>query len=156
MEKYSERRTHERFSFCLPCLLCLNEDGVGSDVMELETRDISACGAFLKLHHLNGFSASASVDIIIPPDIIKCTEATGTHISTWGSIVRAEPDGIAVAFMEGCWIAPLDKVEQFIRKKIEWLERQKSLISSNAPLNLRVLPKRIKADDLEKWKMERG
>lgn len=156
MEKYGERRTHERYDIALPCLLSLNKEGEYSNLMELKTRNISAAGVFLELEQINGFIvSSAKVEIIIPPNLIKCIEGSGTHISVSGSVVRASADGIAVLFCEEYQIAPLDEVLRFVKKKIDWMERQRCWCGGNEQSNLLRFSLKRAAHNHEKWKMEK-
>jgi hypothetical protein len=124
MTYFSERRIHERFRLDLPCLLSLEEDRVSTREVELKTRDISGGGAFLDMAAEIGIGATARLDIIVPPSLIRCDEGSATHISASGSVVRMEPGGIAISFYEDYRISPLDEVLRSLKAKINWMSGQ--------------------------------
>lgn len=131
MEPFDEKRKHERFSLTLPCMLSMDDDSVIVDSYESRTNNLSAGGALLVTSNETRIHGSVTLDMIIPPQIIKCDNSSGTCITARGSVVRSSNREVVVAFREDYRIAPLDQVLRFIRRKIAWIEEYKSRTQSN-------------------------
>ncbi|MFH0731263.1 MAG: hypothetical protein V2B19_33575 [Pseudomonadota bacterium] len=155
MDDFIERRAHERFDLVLPCLLLLNQDHVFSDVIELETRNIGHGGVFLEPVRHNGSNVATRLDILIPSRLIKCGEGRGTCISISGSIVRSGPGGTAISFSEDYRISSLDKVLGLLKRKLEWMERQKRLMAPDDRSKLLYISGRLDPSDPERSRMEK-
>ncbi len=151
-----ERREHERFELTLPCLLTLKQGRVVSDIVELEARDISAGGAFLITDGKNGIGAPVRIDIILPPEIIKSSDGSGTHISAGGTVVRSGADGIAVTFDDDYRVAPLDQVLRIVWAKVSWMERQKNFFCVDPSMNLVHFDKKRKNNHDERSRLEKA
>ena len=102
-----ERRKYERFQLELPARLTMNSSE-RTEIIELQTRDISAAGALL-----SGTTAQfpagtrCQLELIVISERIK--ELTGVQglIKIEGTIVRSTPEGVAVFFDGKCEILGL-------------------------------------------------
>ena len=98
-----ERRTYERFQLSLPARLKMNSSQK-AEMVELQTRDISAAGAFLNTIERFPVGTKCHLELIVNSEKIK--ELTGMHglIEVDGTIVRSTPDGVAICFDGECQI----------------------------------------------------
>ena len=101
-----ERRTYERFQLSLPARLEMNS-AEKKEIFELQTRDISAAGAFLTT--TEQFSEGARCQLELTVASKKIRELTGAQglIKIEGTIVRSTPEGVAVCFDGECEILGL-------------------------------------------------
>jgi len=102
-----ERRTYERFQLSLPARLEINSSE-RTELLELQTRDISAAGALL-VGTTGQFPTGTrcQLELIVTSERIK--ELTGVQglIKIEGTIVRSTPEGVAVRFDGDCEILGL-------------------------------------------------
>ena len=102
-----ERRTYERFQLSLPARLEMNSSE-RTEILELQTRDISAAGALL-VDTAEQFPTGTrcQLELIVTSERIK--ELTGVQglIKLEGTIVRSTPDGVAICFDGDCQILGL-------------------------------------------------
>ena len=102
-----ERRTYERFQLSLPARLEMNSSE-RTEILELQTRDISAAGALLVgTPEQFPTGTRCQLELIVTSERIK--ELTGVHglIKLEGTIVRSTPNGVAVCFDGDCQILGL-------------------------------------------------
>ena len=98
-----ERRTYERFQLSLPARLKMNSSQT-AEMVELQTRDISAAGAFLNTTGRFSVGTRCQLELIVSSERIK--ELTGVNglIKVDGTIVRSTPEGVAICFDGDCQI----------------------------------------------------
>jgi len=101
-----ERRQYERFTFLLPVRI----EAITSsrkEVLDLETRDISASGTFITT--LTSFPEGKQfiLDFTIPNDNIKGFKDVKSLKGYKGSMVRSTPHGMAIHFDRDCQIESL-------------------------------------------------
>ena len=103
-----ERRQFERFALPLPVRL----ETIGLDrkqVFDLETKDISASGAFIST--LTAFSEGTRFihDFTIPSDNIKQFKYIESLKGCTGTVVRSTSKGMAIHFDKDCYIMSLTR-----------------------------------------------
>jgi hypothetical protein len=98
-----ERRKYERFLLELPVRLEMNSSQT-TQMFELQTRNISAAGAFLKTIGRFPIGTRCQLELIVSSERIK--ELTGVNglIKVDGTIVRSTPEGVAICFDGDCQI----------------------------------------------------
>ena len=103
-----ERRTCERFQLSLPARLEMNSTEK-KEIFELQTRNISAAGAFLNTTGRFPVGTRCHLELIVASERIK--EITGGHglIKVDGTIIRSTPEGVAICFDGECQILGLKK-----------------------------------------------
>jgi hypothetical protein len=103
-----ERRTCERFQLSLPARLEMNSTEK-KEIFELQTRNISAAGAFLNTTGRFPVGTRCQLELIVASERIK--EITGGHglIKVDGTIIRSTPEGVAICFDGECQILGLKK-----------------------------------------------
>ena len=101
-----ERRQYERFAIPLPVRLKTIELG-RKKVLDLETREISASGAFITT--LTSFPERTRfiLDFTIPSDSIKGLKDVKSLKDCTGSMVRSTLHGMAIQFDRECQIESL-------------------------------------------------
>jgi hypothetical protein len=101
-----ERRQFARLNIPLPVRL----ESITSDkkeVLDLETRDISYSGAFIRT--LTSFPKGTRfvLDFTIPTDNLKKFKDLTSLKACTGRLVRSAPDGLAIQFNRECQIEGL-------------------------------------------------
>jgi hypothetical protein len=101
-----ERRTYERFRLALPARVGVVSSG-REEVFEARTRDISASGAFLLT--TARCPAGSKVQLELAVQSKRIAQLTGAQccIKVEGTVVRFDPEGIAVSFNHGLRILGL-------------------------------------------------
>jgi hypothetical protein len=101
-----ERRQYERFPFPLPVRIEAIKS-VRKQVVDLETRDISASGIFITT--LTSFPEETRfiLDFTIPSDSIKGLKGVKSLRGCTGRMVRSSPHGMAIQFDRECQIESL-------------------------------------------------
>jgi hypothetical protein len=102
----NDRRKYERFLLKLPARLTMNSSQ-RTEMFELQTRDISAAGAFLNTKERFSLGTRFLMELTVASKRIK--ELTGVQglIKIEGTIVRSTPDGVAICFDGDCQILGL-------------------------------------------------
>jgi hypothetical protein len=105
-----ERRKIERFQLTIPVRLVTTSSDRKKEVLELQTNNISARGAFLKTDHLLPEGTSVQVDFVL--SVAKFTKPVGVFgfVKVRGSILRSGSGGIAVCFNNDYEILPFRNV----------------------------------------------
>ena len=101
-----ERRQHKRLNIPLPVELnAMNGSGIMS--LDLKVRDISYSGAFIPT--LKSFSEATRfvLDFTIPSDNLENFRDVDSLIGCTGTMVRSDPQGIAIKFDKECQIENL-------------------------------------------------
>jgi hypothetical protein len=101
-----ERRMYERFQLALPARLEVVSSG-REEVFEARTRNISANGAFLLTTARWPAGSKIRVELAVRSKrIAQLTGAQGL-IKVEGTVVRSDPEGIAISFDHGLRILGL-------------------------------------------------
>ena len=107
-----ERRKLERFNLHVSAKVAAEGPESKEEVLELETRDISADGAFFISHEPIAKGARVDLEMVLSMD--KLQEVIGkkgkVELKIKGSVVRSDADGIAVSFDKKYYIRALDNV----------------------------------------------
>ena len=101
-----ERRTHERLDLELPTRLETNFLGK-REILELQTRDISAAGVLLITKERFAVGARCRLELIVTSEKIKELTGVQSLIKVEGTVVRSTPDGVAICFDGDCQILGL-------------------------------------------------
>jgi hypothetical protein len=103
-----ERRRFERYSLTLPTRMETILSGQ-KKVFEFETRDISACGVFIK-NTLDSFIEGTRIKLNLIARSERIRELAGSHslIEAEGSVVRSTPTGVAICFDKECRVLSLN------------------------------------------------
>jgi len=102
-----ERRKCERFQLELPARLEANSSQ-RTEILQLQTKDISAAGAFL-LGTTAQFpiGTQCNLELIVTSERIKELTGVKSLIKIEGTVVRNTPDGVAICFKGDCQILGL-------------------------------------------------
>ena len=101
-----ERRQYERFTIPLPVRLETITLG-RKEVLDFETRDISASGIFITTLRSFPEGTRFILDFTIPSDNIKKFKGVKSLKGCTGSMVRSTPHGMAIQFDRECQIESL-------------------------------------------------
>jgi hypothetical protein len=101
-----DRRNYERFQLELPARLTINSSR-STEIFELQTRNISAAGAFLNFTERFAIGTRCQVELTITSARIKELTGAQSVIKTEGIVVRSTPEGIAICFDGDCQILGL-------------------------------------------------
>ena len=102
----NERRQYERFPLTLPVRM----ETIISDkkqVFDLETRDISASGAFIYTKESSSEDIRFKIDLTVPSERIKELTGAQSLIECEGNVARSTPTGVAIYFDRECRILSL-------------------------------------------------
>jgi hypothetical protein len=102
-----ERRQYERYNIPLPVRLETIESD-RKEILEFETRDISASGAFIPSLRSLPEGTRFVLDITIPSDDIKEFKYVKRLKGSTGTLVRSNSKGIAVHFDRDCYIVSMN------------------------------------------------
>ena len=93
-----ENRKLERFDLDIPARLMVTTNDQKKEVIETQTVNISAGGAFLQTEHSYPEGTRVQLDLVLPVEKIK--ELIGMYgcVKVVGKIARSEAQGIAVIF----------------------------------------------------------
>jgi len=101
-----ERRKYERFQLELPARLTMNSSQ-SKEIFELQTRDISAAGAFLNVAERIAIGTRCQVELTVTSARIKQLTGAQSLIKAEGIVVRSTPEGVAICFDGDCQILGL-------------------------------------------------
>jgi len=101
-----ERRQYERFPLTIPARAETIISG-RKQVFKLETRDISASGAFIYTKELFSKGTRFKLDLTAPSERIKELTGAESLIECEGNVVRSTPTGVAIHFDKECQILSL-------------------------------------------------
>ena len=98
--KEQERRKLERFQLHVPVKIELADVSGHHETLQLETKDISADGAFFVSSKPISEGANIKLGMILSVEKLK--DLIGVHnkveLKLQGQVIRSDPDGIAVLF----------------------------------------------------------
>jgi hypothetical protein len=101
-----ERRKYERFPLTVPARM----ERMSSDqkeIFDLETQNISACGAFINTTEQFPEGTRFELSLIVTSKIIKELTGAKSLIRSEGDVVRCTPKGLAINFDRKCHIMSL-------------------------------------------------
>ena len=101
-----ERRQYERFLLTLPTRMETINSGK-KQVFDLETRDISASGAFIYNKESFPEGTKLRLYLTVPSDRIKELTGAKSLIECEGNVVRSTDTGMAIHFDKECQIMSL-------------------------------------------------
>jgi hypothetical protein len=101
-----DRRKYERFQLELPVRLIMNSPQ-RTEMFELQTRDISAAGAFLKTAERFSLGTRCLVELTGASERIRQLTGAQSLIKVEGIVVRSSPEGVATCFDGDCQILGL-------------------------------------------------
>jgi hypothetical protein len=103
-----ERRRLERFNLEVPARIeILTREEHNPEILELNTKDVSAGGAYFRTKKALPEGTRVRIDIILPLDRLrKLKDTCKGLIKVTGTVLRSEPTGMAVSFDEGYLITP--------------------------------------------------
>ena len=103
-----ERRQYKRHTARLPARIEVIASN-RKEVFDLETKDISASGAFIYTKKSSFFPENSrfTLDLTIPSDRIKELSDVKSLIECEGSMVRSNPEGMGIHFDRECYIMSL-------------------------------------------------
>ena len=103
-----ERRQDKRHTARLPARLEVIASNI-KEVFDLETKDISASGAFIYTKEASFFPENSrfTLDLTIPSDSIKELSDLKSLIECEGNMVRSNSEGMAIHFDRECYIMSL-------------------------------------------------
>jgi len=101
-----ERRKYERFQLNLPVKMEKITSGK-REVFNLQTKDISAAGAFLSTKEQFPEGTRCHLELTIESKRIQELTGSQSYIEVEGVVVRSTPDGVAICFDGDCQILSL-------------------------------------------------
>ncbi len=105
-----ERRRQQRFDLRLPArveVLSPRQDQVPV-ILNLLTKDISACGAFFTSEQSIEEGTRVKVDMVLFPKRQRISQMKQALIKVSGTVLRKGPEGLAVNFEKGYKLGPLN------------------------------------------------
>ena len=101
-DEMQEKRLLERFNLSLPARVTPSSNG--HKPVALETRDISARGAFLETKVSYPVGTRLDVDLFL----LSLTDTNDDLVRTHGTVTRIEQNGIAIRFAGEFQVMPID------------------------------------------------
>ena len=101
-----DRRKYERFQLELSARVTMNSVQ-GKEIFELQTRDVSAAGAFLNVTERFAIGTRCQVELTVTSERIKQITGAQSLIKAKGIVVRSTPEGVAICFDGDCQILGL-------------------------------------------------
>ena len=101
-----ERRKYERFPLVLPAKM-EKITGGKRKIFNLQTKDISAAGAFFSTTEQFPEGTRCQLKMTIPSKRIKELTGSQSYIEVEGVVVRSTDDGVAICFDGDCQILSL-------------------------------------------------
>lgn len=104
-----ERRRQQRFDLRLPARIEVLSGRPDQTpvILNLSTKDISACGAFFPSEHSIEEGTRVKVDLVLFPEKRRVSQMKRALIKITGTVLRKRPEGMAVNFDKGYKLAPL-------------------------------------------------
>ena len=130
MNCVNEKRSVQRFDLELPCLIQV--DGTSGPSTLGMTKDVSSAGVYLITASQVRVGHRVEVDLLVNPGN---DSAHQSHLQAAGVVIRQDTEGLAVAYEGAYRLRPLNGVVEQLRKRLEWLERQRRTLGLS-PVNL--------------------
>ena len=101
-----DKRVLERYNLTIPARLEVSVANNKRELIELQTVNVCAGGAFLQTTHSISEGTQVKLDFVLPVEKIK--ELIGSYgcVKVRGRVVRSEPGGVAVSFDKKYEILP--------------------------------------------------
>jgi hypothetical protein len=108
-----ERRKLERFKLRLPAKIEIPPEptGVEKTILKLFTTNVCSGGAFFPMNNPPLQGTAAKVSLFLDNANLKLPVAAWTLVEVRGTVLRAEPSGMAIAFEGNYKIIPQTKAE---------------------------------------------
>ena len=105
----NERRKLERFELVTPARIMIASGGTRKVEYSLTTRDLSSAGAFLYSSQAIPAGTSVKMEFLLSLDALrKIADGKGrARIKVRGTVLRSDPNGIAIQFSSGYKITAL-------------------------------------------------
>ncbi len=104
MSSENQRRM-ARFDLELPSEISLSD---GHRIMELETTDICAGGAYFKTDRILPEGTEVNLQLVIPLDDLKKLKGKRTLVQVSGVVIRTGDGGMAIRFDKRYKMTPMD------------------------------------------------
>jgi hypothetical protein len=101
-----EKRKHERFSLVIPTRLVLSHDSHDAEVIEINTCNICAGGAYFKSNQTIQEGTRVSLDFVLPIEKLAQVLGVNSFVKIEGKVVRVDIEGMAVSFDTNYKIMP--------------------------------------------------
>jgi c-di-GMP-binding flagellar brake protein YcgR len=108
MIKVADKRNVERFDLDLKAIVSVFDDTAEFESLAMQTRDVSADGAFLLTNRPLSVGTRVQVEMVLPLDDLKKI-GDKALIKTSGKVLRMEADGMAICFDSNSKILPFAK-----------------------------------------------
>jgi len=103
-----EKRKMERFEFELPTGLIVNSPNGKQEILELQTRNVCAGGAFVITDEPLSIGTKVGVNMILSLERLKKFKGKKSLINVSGSVIRTDEQGMAICFDEKHTISPYE------------------------------------------------
>ena len=104
----SNKRKYERFDLELPAKVIAGDEDI---TLNINTRDISAGGAFFEIAEPLDMGEKLTIEIVITNETLEKLTGTQPKISVRGTVTRSEPAGMAVSFSGHEQIMPVSMMD---------------------------------------------
>jgi hypothetical protein len=102
-----EKRCHERFNIQINSHIAFHGENGSTQTKEVTTSNISSSGAFFMTSDPLPLGTQLHIEFILPITRLRKPGNNDSSITCVGTVVRQEPEGVAVSFDKGCSISPL-------------------------------------------------
>ena len=103
-----EQRKLERFPLQYDASLLLSKGTTDLAVLQLQTENICAGGAYLKSGNPLPIGTDVDIELLMPLGELMNMPSKETCVKVAGTIIRSSEDGIAIVFEEGFQIFSLN------------------------------------------------
>jgi hypothetical protein len=103
-----EKRKMERFEFELPTCLIVNNPNGNQEILELQTSNVCACGAFVITDEPLSIGTKVGVSMILSLERLKKIRGKKSLINVSGVVIRTDEKGMAICFDEKYAISPYE------------------------------------------------
>jgi hypothetical protein len=97
----------DRYSLKLPAWISLTDEGGQKRTLEVATSNICAGGAFFDIDSPLSVGTNINIDILLPLNQLTKLGGQESRIDISGSVIRVEPQGMAVMFDKKYQISPV-------------------------------------------------
>ena len=101
-----EQRKHERFSLVIPTRLILSNDNLDAEVIEINTCNICAGGAYFKSNQTIPEGTRVNMDFVLPIENLARMLGVNSFVKIKGKVIRVDVEGVAVSFDKNYEIMP--------------------------------------------------
>jgi len=101
-----DRRKQERFNLIVPTRLVLTNNEQDSEVIEINTSNISAGGVYFKTQQSIPEGTQVSMSFVLPIEKLARVLGANSFVKIKGRVVRVDMEGVAVSFKGDYKIMP--------------------------------------------------